>query len=200
MAKQLRHLKNFGVLLFFATCDIGSAAPKPWVLLTNCLHIAGKDNDGDSFRVRSGTNEFIFRLYFVDAPETNLRYPERTWEQSEYFGITLDETIMAGARAREVVGDLLQKPFVVRTRWAHAPGRGREPRYYGFVEIDGKGLAEILVSQGLARIKGVFAALPNGEKAKVYAEKLRRLEAEARQKKLGAWAHSKKQQAEVDPP
>jgi len=28
-------------------------------------------------------NEFLLRLYCVDAPETNLRYPERTREQSE---------------------------------------------------------------------------------------------------------------------
>jgi endonuclease YncB( thermonuclease family) len=58
------------------------------VRLANCQYVANPSNDGDSFRVRSGTNEFIVRLYFVDAPETNLLYAERTREQSEYFGAT----------------------------------------------------------------------------------------------------------------
>lgn len=31
--------------------------------------------------------ERIFRLYFVDAPESALTYPERLQEQAEYFGI-----------------------------------------------------------------------------------------------------------------
>ena len=48
------------------------------------------DNDGDNSRVRCGAKEFIVRLYFVDAPETNLGYPERTREQSEYFGAALE--------------------------------------------------------------------------------------------------------------
>src|SRR5689334_3059530 len=64
-----------------------AAATKPWVILTNCQYLANAEGDGDSFRVRGGTNEFLLRLYFVDAPETNLRYPERTREQSEYFGV-----------------------------------------------------------------------------------------------------------------
>jgi hypothetical protein len=69
----------------------------------------------------------------VDAPETNLRYPERTREQSEYFGVTLDETMKAGAEARDRVQEMLREPFVVRTRWATAPGRGKEARYYALV-------------------------------------------------------------------
>jgi len=50
---------------------------RPWVTLNNCEYIAANDNDGDSFSVRSGTNEFTLRLYYVDAPETMLTYPER---------------------------------------------------------------------------------------------------------------------------
>jgi endonuclease YncB( thermonuclease family) len=159
--------------------------------------VAAKDNDGDSFRVRCGTNEFNLRLYFVDAPETNLRYPERTREQSDYFGVTLDETMKAGTKAKEVVQAMLQEPFVVRTRWASAAGRGREPRYYAFVEMGGKSLTEVLVSQGLARTKGVMVNLPTGEKAKAYVERLEALEREARQKRLGVWASSPEPRAET---
>ena len=178
------------LLLLVDVCPTSAAERRKWVSLTHCQYAAAKDNDGDSFRVRCGTNEFTVRLYFVDAPETNLRYPERTREQSEYFGVTLDETLKAGAKARDAVQKILQEPFGVVTRWATAAGRSRETRYYAFVEVGGKSLAEVLVSQGLARIKGVFANLPTGERAKAYVKRLEGLEREARQKRLGIWASS----------
>ena len=180
------------MLLIFAYCEAEAADKKEWVKLTDCQYVAQKYNDGDSFGVKCGTDEYIFRLYFVDAPETNLRYAERTREQSEHFGVTLDETMKAGVKAKEAVRDILQKPFVVWTRWATAQGRGRVLRYYGFIEIDGKGLAEILVSMGLARTKGVKAKLPSGEKSKVYVERLQALERDAQQLGIGIWAGSKK--------
>ncbi len=176
------------VLLGAAIVPGRGAERREWVTLTNCQLIASDYNDGDSFHIRSGTNEFLVRLYFVDAPETNLRYAERTREQAEYFGVTLDETLKAGAQARDAVRDLLREPFVVQTRWAHAGGRSKTPRYYCFVEVGGKNLAEVLVARGLARTKGVTATLPDGGKSKAFAEKLQALEAEARQKRLGAWA------------
>ena len=161
---------------------------REWVTLTNCQLVASEYNDGDSFHIRGGTNEFIVRLYFVDAPETNLRYTERTREQAEYFGVTLDETLKAGACARAAVRELLRAPFVVQTRWASAAGRTKTPRYYAFVEVGGKNLVELLVAHGWARTKGVTAALPDGRKSKEFAEKLRALETEARQKRVGIWA------------
>jgi endonuclease YncB( thermonuclease family) len=176
-----------------------AAESRAWVTLTNCQYVATKDGDGDSFRVRSDTNEFILRLYYVDAPETTLTYPERVRQQSEHYGITLDETLKAGAKARERVRQLLREPFIVRTRWASAAGRGRETRYYGLVEVGGKSLAEVLVSEGLAQTKGVAPNLPSGEKANTYMAKLEGLEREARQKRLGAWASApeeKKEKAE----
>lgn len=177
-------------LLCLAAADTWAAAGKPWITLTNCEYVVATYNDGDSFRVRSGTNGLIVRLYFVDAPERDLTYAERTREQSEHFGVTLDQTLKAGAEARDVVKGLLQKPFVVHTRWASAAGRSNLPRYYALVEVDGKSLAEILVSRGLARAKGVVATLPSGEKASAYLAKLKVLEAEAKEKKAGIWAGS----------
>jgi endonuclease YncB( thermonuclease family) len=87
----------------------------------------------------------------------------------------------------------LQKPFLIWTRWSTAGGRGRESRYYVIVEIDGKSLGEILVTEGLARVKGTVANLPSGEKAKAYMERLDDLETAAREKHLGAWATSTSQ-------
>jgi endonuclease YncB( thermonuclease family) len=178
------------MLLCFLTGRSLAGEKREWVTLSNCHYLDAADNDGDSFRVRCGEREFVARLYYVDAPETNLKQAERTHEQSLHFGITLDETMKAGVKAKDRVKELLQKPFVIRTRWATAGGRGREPRYYVLIEMEDKRLAEILVSEGLAQTKGVAAKLPTGEKASVYKEKLQGLEADAREKKLGAWAMS----------
>lgn len=194
---RIWHVPAVMLLLFVIVSPSSAAERREWVTLTDCQYVAAKDNDGDSFRVQCGTNEFNLRLYFVDAPETNLRYPERTREQSAYFGVTLDETMKAGAKARDTVQELLRKPFVVETRWASAAGRSRETRYYALVEVGGKGLAEVLVSQGFARTKGVFANLPRGEKAKAYAERLEQLEREAREKRLGIWGSAAEKVSET---
>jgi endonuclease YncB( thermonuclease family) len=187
---RIGYVTVVALLLLVALEPSRAAERRRWVTLTDCHYVAAKDNDGDSFRVRCGTNEFNLRLYFVDAPETNLRYPDRTREQSDYFRVTLDETMKAGAKARDTVQEMLREPFVVGTRWASAAGRSRETRYYALVEVNAKRLVELLVSQGLARVKGVSMNLPTGEKAKAYVERLDQLEREARQKRLGVWARS----------
>jgi endonuclease YncB( thermonuclease family) len=179
------------LILFAALLGQGQAADKKeWVKLEDCRYIENPDNDGDSFHVRAGDKEFTARLYYVDAPETNLRQGDRTHDQSLHFGITLDETMKAGEKAKQRTKELLQKPFVAWTRWSTAGGRGRESRYYVIVEIDGKSLGEILVSEGLARTKGMAPKLPSEEKGRAYMERLDDLESAAREKRLGAWATS----------
>ncbi len=186
--QTLRSSQTIIIALLLSVGQAWAGAHKEWATLTDCQYVDSKDNDGDSFRVHSGDKEFTVRLYYVDAPETNLRYAERTREQSLHFAITLDETMKAGVKAKDRVQALLQKPFILRTRWASASGRSRETRYYAMVEIDGKSLAEILVSEGLARTKGVAPNLPSGEKSSAYMERLDALEQEARQKRVGAWS------------
>ena len=187
-------------LLFAAVGQPASAGDrKERVKLTDCHYVEGKDNDGDSFRVHAADKEFTARLYYVDAPETNLRQGERTHDQSLHFGITLDETMKAGKKAKQRTKELLQKPFLIWTRWAMAGGRGRESRYYVIVEVDGKSLGEILVSEGLARTKGVAPNLPNEEKGKAYMKRLDDLENAAHEKRLGAWKTSTSQKPEVSP-
>ena len=187
-------------LLFAVVGQPASAGDrKEWVKLTDCHYVEGKDNDGDSFRVHAADKEFTARLYYVDAPETNLRQGERTRDQSIHFGITLDETMKAGEKAKQRAKELLQKPFLIWTRWATAGGRGRESRYYVIVETDGKNLGEILVTEGLARTKGVAPNLPSGEKAKDYMERLDGLESAAHEKHLGAWKTSTTQPASPTP-
>ncbi len=181
-----------GMMLLLSVCESLATEPKAWVKLTDCQYVANAYNDGDSFHVRCDTNEFIVRLYFVDTPELDTKDRERSQEQTEYFGVTLENNLQAGVQARDAVDELLRAaPFVVWTRWASAAGRSKQPRYYGLVEVGEKGLAEMLVSRGLARTKGVRANLPSGEKSKVYVEKLHGLESEAKEKRVGIWAHSR---------
>ena len=183
------------VLLATATKNYASAE-KEWVTLSDCQYLDAADNDGDSFRIHCGDKDFTARLYYVDTPETNLKYAERTHEQSLHFGITLDETMKVGLKAKERVKELLQKPFVLLTRWANAAGRGRESRYNVIIEVNGKNLAEILIGEGLARAKGVSIKLPTGEKAKDYMQRLQGFEAQAREKRVGAWSTAQKAEPE----
>ena len=50
---------------------------KDWITLDHCQLIPNKANDGDSFHVRANDNEYLVRLYFVDAPETASVGPAR---------------------------------------------------------------------------------------------------------------------------
>jgi endonuclease YncB( thermonuclease family) len=186
----------FAAALFFAAGapDVRAAPPRPWETLAGCSYVADKNNDGDSFRVRDADgNEFTARLYYVDTPECTLTYAERARLQGEYFGITLDETWKIGAKAKERTRELLREPFTVITRRANAGGRAKEPRHYVFVQIQTAGggtrsLAETLVGEGLALVKGVTPNLPDGTKASAYVEQLKKLESAARKQRLGAWA------------
>jgi endonuclease YncB( thermonuclease family) len=177
-------------LIFLSVSLAATAAPAPWSTLQGCNYVPHANNDGDSFHVRCGAEEFVLRLYFVDTPETNLLYPERTREQAEHFGATLDDTLKAGALARTFVRDALRGPFTVTTRKASAPGRAKDPRFYGMVEVGGRNLDEMLVLRGLARAKGVAASVP-GEKARAHTQRLQLLEEQAKQKGFGLWARKK---------
>ena len=168
----------------------GAADRKEWEQHSHCRYIEQKYNDGDSFRVSCGVREYVLRLYYVDAPESNMSSAARVGEQREYFQVTIENVLSTGEAATRRVRELLQQPFSVSTKWASAGGRSKELRYYGLIDVGGKRLAEILVSEGLARTKGVVVNLPNGEKATAYLAKLRGLEREAKNQRRGIWAHS----------
>jgi endonuclease YncB( thermonuclease family) len=184
----VRKIARFPALaaLLFALV-LPAVAATPWATLPGCRLVPHANNDGDSFHVRCADDAFVLRLYFVDAPETNLLYAERVREQAEHFGATLDDTLKAGMRARTYTREALKGPFTVVTRKAAAPGRAKDPRFYGFVLVDGRGLDEMLVLQGLARNKGVAASIP-GERAAARIRRLQILEDEARARGRGLWA------------
>ena len=149
--------------------------------------------DGDSFHVMTGDQrQFIFRLYFVDAPESDTSVKDRVREQAEYFGVSEDEVLKAGQQAKKVTAEWLKQPFTVMTRWQNASGRSRLPRYYAQITVAGRDLGELLVSYGWGRAKGVVAILPDRKPAKEHMAKLQKLESEAKTKRRGVWAKSTK--------
>jgi endonuclease YncB( thermonuclease family) len=128
-----------------------------WEELQGCRLIEHEANDGDSFHVDVDGEERIFRLYFVDAPESEDggRGAERITDQAETFGITEEESIEIGKKAAAFTSAVLSRPFTVLTRGQNAMGASKLKREYAFVTTaDGEDLGELLVSRGLARSFG----------------------------------------------
>jgi endonuclease YncB( thermonuclease family) len=178
-----------------ALCAMAMAAQaaddKKWVRLDACRYVADKNNDGDSFLVQCGREKFYARFYFIDAPESDVTFPERVRQQYDYFGVTMDELTRGGAKARDYVQRTLSsRPFVIHTRHSSAQGRAKTVRYYSLVEVDGRYLHEAMLSEGLARNFGTRVTLPTGQKGKPYADALAQLEDRARLQRKGLWATS----------
>jgi endonuclease YncB( thermonuclease family)/predicted flap endonuclease-1-like 5' DNA nuclease len=159
-------------------------------VLENCRLIVNPANDGDSFHVSAGAKEYIFRLYLIDAPETDEMTPARLIEQAKYFGITAPQAIEVGRAAKEFTREKLSEPFTVFTHMSDALGQSRIERFYAYVQTKEGDLGEQLVRNGLARIYGFKAAPPGLKSSRVEMEKLQQLENQARQEKIGAWGIS----------
>src|SRR6266480_2573710 len=125
-----------------AVVDLGARdGSKDWVVLENCHFIVNPANDGDSFHASAGSKEYIFRLYMVDAPETDEIKPGRLVEQAKYFAITLPQGIEVGQAAKEFTREKLSEPFTVFTRMSDAMGRSKLERFYAFVQTKDGDLA-----------------------------------------------------------
>lgn len=164
-----------------------------WERLPGCRLAAYSANDGDSFKVVTGADEHVFRLYFVDCPEKQKHSSggARLADQGAYFGgLDEDEVLRAGVAAREFSLNLLRAGnFTVVTRWERVFDSGR---YYGHVLVpraDGTfaDLAEQLVLAGLARIHTMGAEHPGRGGERELRQRLRKLEDEARHGGRGAW-------------
>jgi endonuclease YncB( thermonuclease family)/predicted flap endonuclease-1-like 5' DNA nuclease len=178
------------VAAFFCIGTVDLGAREEWTVLENCRLILNPANDGDSFHVSAGEKEYIFRLYFVDASEMDEMEPKRLVEQAKYFGITVPQAIEVGQAAKEFTREKLSEPFTVFTRKSDAMGRSKLERFYAFVRTKEGDLGEQLVRNGLARIYGFKAVPPGFNNSRLEIEKLRQLEDEARQEKIGAWGIS----------
>ena len=160
---------------------------KQWIVLNNCRLIANPANDGDSFHVSAGEKEYIFRLYLVDAPETDEMTPGRLVEQANYFGISVPQAIEVGRAATEFTREKLSEQFIVFKRLADALGRSRIERLYAFVQTREGDLGEQLVRNGLARNYGFKAPPPGLKSSRLEIEKLQQFEDEAKREKIGGW-------------
>jgi endonuclease YncB( thermonuclease family) len=158
--------------------------------LKDCRLIPNPANDGDSFHVSAGEKEYLFRLYLVDAPETDEMTPRRLIDQAKYFSITVPQAIEVGRAAKDFTQEKLSQPFTVFTHMSDAMGQSRLERFYAFVQTKDGDLGEQLVRNGLARVYGFKAAPPGLTSSRVELVKLQQLEDQARQERIGAWGAS----------
>jgi endonuclease YncB( thermonuclease family)/predicted flap endonuclease-1-like 5' DNA nuclease len=186
---KLRH--KIGLLALAIVCvagvDAGARESKDWIVLENCRLISNPANDGDSFHASSGAREYIFRLYMVDAPETDAMNPARLVEQAKYFAITVPQAIEVGQTAKEFTREKLSEPFTVFTRMSDAMGHSKLERFYAFVQTKDGDLGEQLVRNGLARNYGFKAVPPGLRTSRLEVEKLQQFEDDAKREGIGGW-------------
>src|SRR5437667_4339571 len=180
-----RSILYVAVVFLLATAGLG--AKREWTKLEHCQLIPNPANDGESFHVAANEKEYIFRLYLVDAPETDAANPARLIEQAKYFEISVPQVIEVGQVAKEFTGAKLSEPFTVFTHMSDAMGDSKIERVYAFVQTKEGDLGEQLVRNGLARNYGFKGAPPGLKNSRVELEKLQQLEDEARQENIGGW-------------
>ena len=176
------------VSVWLAIADL--EAREDWITLENCRLVPNAANDGDSFHVNVNGKEYIFRLYLVDAPETDAVNPARLVEQAKHFGMTVPQVIEVGETAKAFVGEKLTEPFTVITHMANAMGRSNIERFYAFVQTKDGDLGEQLIANGLARIHGTRATPPGASNSAAERQRLEQLEDEAKRRKVGGWGKS----------
>ena len=175
-------------VLWSAAVDVDARdQSNDWIVIKDCRLIANPANDGDSFHVSAGEKEYLFRLYLVDAPETDEMTPRRLIEQAKYFSITVPQAIEVGRAAKDFTQEKLSQPFTVFTHMSDAMGQSRLERFYAFVETKEGDLGEQLVRNGLARSYGFKTAPPGLTSSRIEVEKLQQFEDEAKREKIGAW-------------
>lgn len=140
--------------LAFLIAPLCTAEEEKWKVFEGCTLIENEANDGDSFHVAYLNRSYIFRLYWVDAPETDNRYPDRLRSQATDMGISEQDVIPLGNEATNFTRKILQKPFTVYTTYEDARGASTKKRYYAMVETEQGFLSQALIENGFARIKG----------------------------------------------
>jgi competence ComEA-like helix-hairpin-helix protein len=173
--------------VFLCVAIVNLGASGDWIVLENCRLILNPANDGDSFHVSAGEEEYIFRLYLVDAPETEGTEPGRLVQQAKYFEITVPQAIEVGEAAKAFTREKLAEPFTVFTRMSDAMGRSKIERTYAFVQTKEGDLGEQLVRNGLARAYGAKAIPPGFSGLQPERQKLQQFQDEAKQEKIGGW-------------
>jgi endonuclease YncB( thermonuclease family) len=166
-----------------------------WTQLAGCRLDTTKTQDGDSFTLLYQNQRLSVRLYWVDAPETSKenRNQERIEDQAKTFGISKKDSQTLGDIAAEFTKNhLTTRPFTIYTLGKNALGRGKFPRVYAFVQTGQGDLGELLIKNGLARIKGYKETPPNWRGTeKDYHAHLEKLLRNAQTQKKGIWKWKK---------
>lgn len=190
--------------LWLATGETARGAASEWETLEDCTHIPNWGNDGDSFHMRCPTLKHdpekrkVFRLCYVDTPETDDTLAERVEVQREYWDLPDTKTVLKlGKAAAEFTDNWLKgKKIRVHTQWEDAQGRTAAGRNYALIETDDGDLGYELVRNGLARVYGRGPELDGlggpykGMSANAWWAHLRKAEAEAKHARRGCWAYS----------
>jgi endonuclease YncB( thermonuclease family) len=159
----------------------------------DCTLLADQYYDGDSFHGKAQTGHtYIWRLYGADCPETDDREPERLKEQAGHFGVSIPVLLRWGEKAKDFTHRTLAHGFVAHTQKQKAGGQSEKNRYYAVILVGQKSLADLLVSEGLARAYGFPAAFPPDGHVdeQRFMRDLERLERKARTEKKGIWSVS----------
>jgi endonuclease YncB( thermonuclease family) len=175
------------IFILSGLATVPCPASAPWVTLQGGHYLIKRPNDGDSFHVSVEGHEYIFRLYFVDAPETSAEFRDRVEEQATYFGVTVDQVLQVGELAKQFTREKLSDSFLVRTCWEDAGGRSRMQRFYAFVQTRTGDLGEQLVENGLARAHPATAKPEGLTSAAAEWKNLIKLEHKAKREKVGGW-------------
>ena len=191
---------SFQFLLFLLLALPLTAAAGEWVKLDGAKLKKGSYSDGDSFHVVHKGKEYVFRLFYVDTPETDKSYPDRVRGQAQYFSISAEEVIQVGVDAADFTQKFLKGTFTVYTDWSDGWGRGT--RYRAIIQKDGVDLGSTLVSEGLARASGFVPDSPwPGYDGSVwdYRNYLNTLKDTAEKNGVGAWGKSRTKNSATTP-
>ena len=182
-------------IFYLISLTIGSLLPAsertPGVgqILDDCELISATANDGDSFKVKHGQDESIFRLYFVDALKCRNTDSNLLEDQARYFSLPTEHITTAGEMAKSFTRQFLRDKFTIITQWKNARG-GPDPSYFAIAQKNGHFLSTELVKNGHARIYGLptTGQWPGGLEASAYLQKLKYCERAAQQQRKGIWA------------
>jgi len=163
----------------------------------SCSLVDSEYNNGDTFLLKTNDGVvFDAHLYGVDAFETSNEFPSIVSEQAKYFGITNEQAIELGNKAREFIKTQLTKGHQTKTIAFTTPAfnflkkdSNNKSVLDGEIIVDGESLACLLVKNGLVRIYGT---IPHTYPESIVSrEKLLQLEAEAKREKVGGWGLDK---------
>jgi endonuclease YncB( thermonuclease family) len=197
LTQQRKNKSNTVVYILLVLLGIGTIYPSHanekikelrggWKELEGCKLVEASGNDGDSFHVEHLGKEYVFRLYLVDCPETDIEMIGRNVEQIQDFEAPLEKLLITGKLATELTKTLLSRPFTVLTKGEDAMGRSQLGRSYAFVTTSkGEDLGEVLLEHGLARSHGKDTDAPTMHSN--LRQKYDRIAERSKRQDIGAW-------------